>query len=285
MKNAYPNLGRVRELLEDFDIVATTLNVALVGQSARHSSLRENVAAAVIASSMNLSSLDYAKKRYVRKTSDIPSVDKTVNLKDQYVNTYFSSKNYMAEVRSRLVTPNTDLPSDAVFGASLVLERLAASFFSAHLLYCLGHSYEGHAVSRLILEQIAWSVAAYSLADKSDVTDIVTTKAISELKKLVPEAGLLYGFLSNKTHIDHSSHLEFLDVQNGANVVRYFHHEFEEYALVLVRLTDFFVIAWEFTQRDFLKTFDSLNFNLEEVSLVKNRPFLLKMNAIFPDLF
>lgn len=145
-----------------------------------------------------------------------------------------------------------------VFGAALALERLPYSLFSAHLLYELGHRYEGHAVSRFILEQIAWACAAFPMDSVRDIKKIVTTQTVSMLKNTVPFSGRLYGYLSKNTHIDYKNHHEFLSIQNGRNVIQYTHLEYYEYAQVVLYLADIFGIVWELSQREYLNEFESI---------------------------
>ena len=208
---------RLRELLEDFEVVSTTLHMALIPRLPGVFDIEENIRTAVVASTLRLSGLDYAKKTYIknlriqkRSENDSHSL---------YIKAYKMSKQYVTDALSRLKTKGRELPSLGEFGASLVLERLVASFFSAHLLYCLGNAYEGHAVSRLILEQISWAYAAATLKSIDDIKKIETTKCISKLASFYLDAGKLYGFLSKKTHIEYETHHEFLSVKDGKNAV------------------------------------------------------------------
>ncbi len=144
---------RARELLEDFEVIATRQHMALIPRQGVSESLRLNVRAAVVASTLRLSSVDYARRRYVSSLED-PEPDEE-SPRAAYTTAYRSAKVYMSRLMEKLQTSERPDPSVGVFGASLVLERLEPSFFCAHFLYRMGHKYEGHAVARLILEQIA----------------------------------------------------------------------------------------------------------------------------------
>lgn len=217
---------RTRELLEDFDVVGTLQYLVLLprGQYFRH--LRENLRAAVVASTLHLQSLDYAKRRYCEAKDDDEHLNPTVVA---YIGAYSASKAYVTRLLGKVKTEGCPDPTLGVFGASLALERLPPSFFCAHFLYRMGHSYEGHAVSRLILEQVAWAYAAHALDDLEAIKKIDTTRALSRLKRFAPVAGEMYGFLSKKTHIDYSSHREFLQVEDGRNVVLHAQSRYAEY--------------------------------------------------------
>jgi hypothetical protein len=173
---------------------------------------------------------------------------------------------------------NLPLPSNGVFGASIVLEKLQYSFFSAHLLYSLGHRYEGHAISRLILEQIAWAYTAFHLETIEQIEKIVTTRTISKLKKAFPIVGRVYGFLSNKTHIDYKSHFDFLHVENGKNVLKITQHKFYEYAEIILYLADLFAVVWEISQHEYLPELETIEIIDGNYCIKEDRPFLNIIN-------
>jgi len=268
------NIGeRIRELLEDYEVAgAGTRHMALVPNFPTNKTLINNVQAAVTASHLRLQSIDYAKKKYCRNRTGDKSKNKGVV--SEYINAYKSAKKHIEKEISRVITEGTTLPSNGVFGASIVLERLITSFFSAHLLYRLGNEYEAHAVSRLILEQIAWAYVAYPFDNISDIEKITTTKTISELKKITPECARLYGFLSKKTHIDYNSHIEFLQVQDERNVILLSRSEYYDYAKVILTLADLFGIVLEISQFDYMSKAESVNKRGNIFVVKQNRPFL-----------
>ena len=273
--NTYSEIStgdRARELLEDFDVLATRRCMALVPRQGEEDSLKQNVQAALAASSVHLKSLDYARKRYVEQGRSGTSTDAHV----PYVEAYKLAKNHVRQNIRRLRTNGRPDPTVGVFGASLALERLPASFFCAHFMYRMGHKYEGHAVSRLILEQIAWAFAAHVSDDMAYIERIEATRAIGGLKTFLPEAGRLYGFLSTKTHIDFSSHDEFLKVEDGKNFVLHAHPNFEEFAHVMLTLADMFALVWEVSQVEYLDELESIHRGTDGLSLVprSSRPFL-----------
>lgn len=264
---------RVRELLEDFEVVATRQHMALIPRQEISENLKLNVRSAVVASTLRLSSIDYARRTYV-STSDSPEQNRK-SPRAAYTAAYRSAKAYMSRLMKKLQTLGRPAPSVGVFGASLALERLAPSFFSAHFLYLMGHRYEGHAVARLILEQIAWAYAAHQIDDLAFLENIETTKSIGALKRFAPEAGRLYGFLSTKTHIDYSSHMEFLRVEGGQNVVLHAQPHYDEYAEVILRLADLFGLVWEVSQATYLDAFEAIDVNHSPNS---DRAFLAVVN-------
>ncbi len=267
---------RVRDLLEDFEFVGNLSEGALIPSRPSDGSLKNNVKVALAATTLRVKSLDYVKRRYCwDQYSEVIENDRT-----KYVKAYKTAKTRMNTVVHRLVTDDRELPTNGVFGASLVLERLKASFFSAHLLFGLGNEYEGYAVSRIILEQIAWAYSAFTMTEVKDIERIITTKSITKLRKLIPEVGLLYNFLSQKTHIDYASHGEFVNIENNKNYVVYGHTNFFDYMRVILYLADLFIIVWEMSQIQYLTEVESLAFENGDVQVAKSRPF----NKVITDL-
>lgn len=263
----------VRDLLEDFEFVGTLHEIALVKRYPSWQTLKDNIQAAIVASGLRLSSIDYAKRKYCEPLPDHGN-EENDRLDLKYIEAYKSAKDYIQKSILRVSPEGSQLPSRGIFGSSLVLERLPSSFFCAHLLYGLGNRYEGHAVCRLILEQIAWAYTAFSLNKVDDLKSIITTKSISKLKKFIPFCGKLYGFLSQKTHIDYKNHIEFLRVESNKNVILKSQSEFYEYAQVILYLSDIFVIVWEISQFPYLAEAESVQLKDGVYSIRKNRPFL-----------
>jgi hypothetical protein len=263
---------RVYDLLEDFDVVASMTYMALVPRCDPEDKFIHNIQAAILASTLDLKSIDYAMKEYCTKSDEKTDDRGKVDL--QYVEAYMSAKGHIRKVMSRLVTEGKDAPSAGVFCASLVLERLRTSFFAAHLLYRLGNEYEAHAVSRLILEQIAWAYSAYRLKDPRDIQKIVTTKTISHLREVLPETGKLYGHLSKKTHIDYSSHPEFLGIDQGRYIIALTANNYYDYARVILILADIFAIVWEYSQFDYMRETKSVEIKAGNIVIKKDRIFL-----------
>jgi hypothetical protein len=260
---------RILELLEDFDIVGNRMSIALIAMEPTWPTLRENIEAAIIAASARLASIDYARKKYVEPISDsLPeSTDR------EYISAYKSAKEYMRKLRSRLCTREDDPPSKGVFGASLVLERLPMSFFSAHILYRLGLCYEGHSVSRQILEQIAWAYTACDHDDFARIEKIQTTKTIAKLKKIIPNCGTVYGYLSNKTHIDYTNHGEFLSEKDGRLLINLTQDQYYEYAQAILYLADWYGIVWEISQYKYLSEVENIHIRNNTIMVKPDRPF------------
>jgi hypothetical protein len=266
------NVSRsIRNLLEHFEPIGAGQHFALIPSCDLDSTLRENVTAAVVASMLNLSSIDYARRKYCPEAV-VGSDTATTAARRRYIEAYMASKRYIATMLSKVSPTDVD-PSLGSFGAAVTLMRLERSFFSAHILYQLGHKYEAYAVSRLILEQIAWAYSAYELNHLEDIKNLATTKCIGRLKQLNPKCGRLYGVLSKKVHIDYESHGEFLRVVDEDSVVLTTHFDFDEYAVVILFLADLFGIVWEISQASHIQRFEAIQFDDGVYSIRTDRPF------------
>jgi hypothetical protein len=267
----------VRHLLEDFEIVGNSPLIALLRRPVVPTSLRENVHTAIVASFFGLSSLDHVRKTYPLPDLDTDAEDPIRKAYELYITSYITAKEYIYKILKKVDRKGLSPARVGVFGASVVLQRLTDSFFSAHLLYLLGNRYEGHAVSRLILEQIAW---AYAAIDIKDIEKIVTTKAISQLKKKLPAAGKLYGYLSEKAHLDYNNHREFLFREDEKYAFLRTQPNYREYSSIILELADLFGIVWELSQFEYISTpetiaWDDTNFNINQT-----RPFLVESQRL-----
>lgn len=120
------------------------------------------------------------------------------------------------------------LISDSIFRAS---EREGTKFptllaewtlfrapFSVQLAICCanrGSLFESSAVSRSILEQIAWSNYVLSVGDGVEIPDVSATYCVGSLKKDVPAAGRLYGWMSSHAHWAFNAHRKAFVMDEG----------------------------------------------------------------------
>lgn len=264
--------GRIEALVADL-LTLQTRFPALASDSDQ--ALLEDVSAVLVAQRERLSSLDYARNK--AREMHLQSEESPLHL---YHETYLAAAAYMERMIARLDPSGLPDPSPGVFRAALALERLPASLLSAHLLYELGHRFEGHAVSRLMLEQIAWALSVSLLDDPSKIQQVRGHSEMKRLTSLVPPAGRLYGSLSKLAHIYSSFHREFfVESEDGHRVI---HAEMrtQEYAEHLLMLADVFGIVWEVTQADYLPGLETVVRTDNEFRIVVDRPFFKECNDI-----
>lgn len=135
---------------------------------------------------------------------------------------------YLVSIREK-----PDLPN--VFACTAAILRLKNSFRAAVLCIRNGMHIEAVAISRLILEQIAWVSAIYSLTDHLDkYTELTPQSCITSLKKIIPKAGALYGQLSGMSHLHFDATLSYIKSRGDELAVHL--HDYELCAADAVRL-------------------------------------------------
>ncbi|HEY9211301.1 MAG TPA: hypothetical protein VIQ29_00445 [Ancylobacter sp.] len=126
------------------------------------------------------------------------------------------------------VRKKMDLVSDSVlrsseregtkFSAILAEWTLFRTPFSMQLaFYCAnrGSLFESSAVSRSILEQVAWASYILSVDEGVEIPDVSATWCVGNLRKDVPAAGRLYGWMSNHAHWAFNAHRKAFTVDDG----------------------------------------------------------------------
>lgn len=269
--SGFDKARNMRDLLENFETVGLGQYFALIPSYEYDLRIRENVEAALMASMLRLSSIDYTKKKYC--SEKVIDNSQAISPAKKYTQAYLTSKGYVKLMQSKASSEIASTERLGSFGAAIALTRLQYSFFSAHLLYQLGHQYEAHAVSRLILEQIAWAYSASQLTNLDDIKQLVTTKCIGKLKELNRDYGRLYGILSTKVHIDYGNHREFLRVENGQNIILLNHADYAEYAFIMLTLADLFGIVWELSQESYIQNFEATRIVDGVRTIREDRPF------------
>lgn len=138
-----------------------------------------------------------------------------------------------------------DLPN--VFACTAAIFRLSNSFRAAILCVRQGMHIETVTLSRLILEQIAWVAAIYPLKnDHYEYTELAPQSCIKALKHLIPEAGKVYGELSETSHLQFEATLSYIKVQ-GDDLAVHVHDLarcFED-AILLLHLIDWLEVVGE----------------------------------------
>ena len=237
------SVQKIKSLLQDFEFISSKDESIMVSRNG-DPKLRKNLSAALVSSSLGLSSVDYARKRYL--SDDVVDCDLKDDLKELYFECYKASIEHILRTKKNFMHNTEYEPTYGQFGASLILERIETTITSAHLCFQLGNSFEGYALSRVVLEQIAWAYAAAQSDSESYVQELKSTKAITVLKEFIPQVGKIYGYLSNLTHIGYDSHKQIISVSdNGSYFINFNHFDFHDFALVLLELSDVFSAVWE----------------------------------------
>ena len=271
---------KVRKMVEmtlaDFEVIATAGTGAIL-YSRRWSStdLPRNLHAAAVATVLRLGSLDYAKRRHVPASE--PLTETSAN--EHFIAATTFAREYMDTVRDNISDDEVPLTLGA-HASRVALQRLQSGFRASDLLYRLGFNYEGDAVARQILEQIAWSLVAGEMDDIESIGRIKAQGAVSKLKKIVPSMGELYGRLSATTHAGLDQHREAFMSEEGTNpYVLLAWSRLGESARLLSLLADAWVVVWEKTQHPFMTSLVAFA-SPDDALPIANREFLLAAQSL-----
>ncbi len=197
--------------MEDLDFVIAQGSGCAVGMSRRDSpEFRRRILAAAISYKAQLSSMDYALKRYVKPDQ---YEDEEQTLGNEVSDFLRASVLSLEEELRRLHTK--DNLTFGIFGAELTLFRVPYSLDTARMLANRGLLFEVIPILRLCLEMIAWATSAFCMADDSEVTALKAPNCVARLKNIYGAAGKLYGWLSNFAHWGHIVHNHFIKVVDG----------------------------------------------------------------------
>ncbi len=168
--------------------------------------------------------------------------------------------------------------------ADAALSRARNTYYAAAWLYREGHLIEGHALSRLMLEQIAW---AFAIADAENPEDaeIQPQKTINALKKKVVPVGRMYGALSRYIHLPLEGHPEFIDLSSGRTAAIY---QYGDYSIacgkVISYLADYWASVYEYTQSRHFEALENWIEGQSGMSLNSDRSFLEEIIPIRHEL-
>jgi hypothetical protein len=165
-------------------------------QSTHPDSLKRKIAAAVMSELAGLRSVDYTLKRYLQ---DVTYPQEDGSRLDLRIRAFVSRK--MSHFDSAIMYP-APLP-DKSFCMTASEWTLSRGPFSMELLaYCgqRGALFEGLAIARMMLEQLAWAYVINTKSDENAVHELSATRAIVSFKRKFLFAGRLYGWLSAHAH-------------------------------------------------------------------------------------
>lgn len=258
--------------LDELMPVSAGPHVAFIRRSDADTSIHVDVQAALAAALARLRSIDDVKRRYMDADTTADAMTEIRDL-DALYDSYMLAARSMEAAQARLDPEGRPDPTLGVFAASIALSRLAASFKSAHLLYRLGHATDGHAIMRVILEQIAWAHSAAGLDDEDELAALKPTKAFTELKGLYPRAWRIYRTLSSQTHLKFDEHRQRVQRREGQFHIVQVERAAMDGSSAILSICDIWLTVWEATQRDFLDGLDHILVDDDGVRPDPGRPF------------
>ncbi len=200
--------------LDDYEIVSTrTMSVAVPHHTTE--SFRKLIWAAMATYGFGNSSVDHVLRRYghlwARRNDKSFEGDARILALRQVVST-------IKEIADALDRVAVSSPGEIC--AKSALARLEATFKAAYGLVRREYIFEVDALTRLILEQMAWAFVVFS-KDTDAVFSWKPSKCIHAFKAQYPDCGRLYERLSESAHIDPSIARTYVELhQEGSDVVR-----------------------------------------------------------------
>lgn len=239
-----------RELLIEYHLVGFADQLVMLRFDAPKV-LVEAVKAGLIAHAHGIENIAEVRQKF----ADLISVPLKRNSEEEaFCEVFHASINHIEEVMSRFVRDDSRTPRLGIKLADRVLRRLRGSMIRAGFLYHAGGWFEGDAVVRQILEQIAWAYCAAELADAKSIRKINPTKGITFLAKLIPSTGRLYGRLSTLAHLSPKVHGLFMTKHDGKLKVIEAHGEESLLQIFnLAIIADIFAVVFEYTQEGWMK--------------------------------
>jgi hypothetical protein len=160
--------------------------------------LKKRILGAIKSYYGNVKSIDYTIKRYGTRWEFADASEK-----QQFVVNVLKCIDKKVSALLNMIMDGRPRPDIAgLLAAEVALLRLKSSFRSALILISQAHAFEAAAITRLALEQIAWAYAVHACRDQQEIRRVRPTKSISDLKRLAPLAGPLYGALSTQAHVE-----------------------------------------------------------------------------------
>ncbi len=168
---------------------------------------RRRVLAALISYQMGLSSIDYAKKKYVRTTeyqNEKLTLGDTIS---HFISTACAS---MARQMPDLHAKEDEFPIGR-FASEITTFKIPRMIDNARLLADRGCYLEALPILRLCLEMTAWANAIYPIEEFDEIVVLKAQNCIASLRSIYPHAGRIYGYMSQFTHWGQIVHAEFLE--------------------------------------------------------------------------
>jgi hypothetical protein len=264
------------EILDDFSLIGIPGSGAIV-RADTPPSLAKDIGAAFIAHQLRIG-LGYARKRYVAE--ELPSDDRPVAR--TFGAMIKESKSHLVVTAGRFEGTKPDAKLGEV-ASEAALSRLTSTMQAAALLFRTGYLFEAHAVLRQFIEQVAWSYSVRDLETEDALSAVTPTRAVSDLRAVLPNIGRTYGFLSDRTHLSRRDHGMFVD-EDGKVVLRHGWRSVLEGVLVPYA-ADAWAVVFELTQRRFMMTLESWIEIDGDLTLRPDRPFWMRAEQLRAELF
>lgn len=173
------------------------------------SELRRRLIAASLSYQIGNKSIDHVAKRYL---SEVSYQEADPDRLDRQIERFITSR---VDIQRDRLVDLTDREETSVVAIMAEWTLLRVPFSTYCALSCAhrGALFESLALCRALLEQVAWAVKVHQLDDPERVMRQSATGAITDLKRVHPNAGEFYGWLSNHAHWAYDAHVKALDLK------------------------------------------------------------------------
>jgi len=245
--------------------------------------LIKNVTAGIKAYFGGYSSIDYFLKKYGNDWN----YDEILNSEEKLV---FELTDFVQEiVRSELnnavkIPDKPDRPALVAAGAAML--RLLNSFNATIFSIRQSYHFEAAQLQKLIIEQLSWVYSIYNITD-DQYFNVLPSKCISNLKKIYPEAGNLYGILNELGHITPVASHRYIYLNEGELTISAGKVELSKYdAWNLLLLSDIYLIILEIIYHELIDEYRHIIVGEDGLLIINpNRPLIKKLEYYQEILF
>ncbi len=264
-----------RKELIDFDALAD-LQTLVYLPAESPTELKVNVVSAIKAYNGGYASIDYIKKHYGKKWGDYLNKKEGTSQIREIINVTLVKLEDMEKIAEINIPGNIGYVI-----ARGALWRLQTSFKAALHLLRNSYYYETLSVTRLIFEQLAWIYKIYEFDTAEEILKISPTKSIGKIKNIYPEAGALYGFLSEHAHISSNLVSDYIHVSDSySDVILKSPQNNDKSAYIILSLIDLYCIIIELIFYDFIDDCSSVFLDEEGKTLYINDLRDFKVNYL-----
>ena len=232
---------------------------------------------------LGINSVDYILRRYGGSWD----FDSVIDKDDVFVSKYCrmtrekanESIDYLLNIGSKPDMPN-------IFACSAAIMRLKNTFRGAIICIKNGMHFEAASLSRIIIEQLAWMSAIYCLDDFEQCRKLRPQSCITQLKKIIPEAGEIYGELSEWSHIHFEKKSSYVKIENNELAVYLYNFKMcLDNIILLIKLIDWLEIVGEYIYDDLVVDARSTALNYDgKREIMKDRKMLNLIRIIKNDI-
>ena len=253
MESDFSDFGDLPNGIEDLDLVAHGGGFTVAASFDAPEKALRDLKAVALAHQFGLASVDYTRRTFVDPYSHLaPPLHPTRAVAVEITGV---ANELVRDVIARTLKIGHKPDHPGMFASGAAMVRLPTTFRLATLVVRQGFHFECAVLCRMILEQLAWSVAVRPLTDET-IFSFEPHRCIGALKRIFPRAGSLYGQLSEAAHIVPRRTLRYIEFNRGdlrGPSVTLMSFDFAEVdACVVLLLADMYAVVCEVIYYDIL---------------------------------